>query len=80
MSGSPTATMLWVIMAPEKPSFTMVNADLMAEMFVRALLLNTDPIANEAHKIAPAPCVIWEDIYELSPEQNYVKNKPNIST
>jgi hypothetical protein len=56
----------------------MVNADLMAEMFVRALMLNTDPIANEAHKIAPCPIVIFEDGYELDPEN--ATNKPNIPT
>lgn len=38
-----------------------VNPDLMALMFVRALILDTDPIENRIHNNRPCPVVIWED-------------------
>jgi hypothetical protein len=39
------------------------QADLIVEMFVRALVLGTDKAENEAHKISPCPIVIWEDFH-----------------
>lgn len=33
--------------------------------FVSALILDTDPIENEAHKCSPCPIPIWEDNYSL---------------
>lgn len=43
----------------------MIDPDLMALMFVRALLQGTDPITNKAHEISPCPICIWEDEYTL---------------
>lgn len=43
-----------------------INATI--EAFVSALILGTDPVANEAHKVAPCPVVIWEDVANLDLE------------
>lgn len=42
-----------------------VDPNLMAIMFVRALVLGTDPVENSKHEIAPCPVVVWEDIYTI---------------
>lgn len=39
------------------------TADMIAKLFVHFLVRGTDPVKNEAHKIAPCPVVIWEDFY-----------------
>ena len=42
----------------------MIDPDILADMFVRALVLNTDPVENKAHEISPCPVAIWEDFYQ----------------
>lgn len=49
----------------ESATTGLVDADTMALMFVRALLLGTDKVKNKAHEVAPCAVVFWEDEYCL---------------
>lgn len=58
-----------------------VSADILAKMFVSALVQNTNPVENEKHKIAPCPILYWEDFYGLDDcnltPHGYNNNKVN---
>lgn len=58
----PPKTLLFMRLTDEQVN---KQADLIVEMFVRALVLGTDKVENEAHKISPCPIVIWEDFHSL---------------